>query len=76
MREPKDPAPTSSFGGVTPVIAKIDGILKLEIGIRLLKDVHGTVLEADVNCPFDAEKLDELPHDQKGSMFWVEYTDH
>ena len=48
----------------------------MEISIRLLKDVQGTVLTADENCPFDAEKLEEIPVEQKGSMFWVEYVDH
>lgn len=62
IREPKEPV--SAIQVMTPVsIPKIDPTFKLELAIRLLKNVEGTVLVADENCPFDAEKLEEIPDD-------------
>lgn len=65
------------LGSCTPEsVNHVESKCKLEISIRLLKDMQGTVLVPDENCPFDAEKLEEIPAELKGSMFWVEYVDH
>ena len=72
FREPKDPVP---IGTPVPVVRAKD-LFSLDICFRLLKDVEGIYLIPDENCPFDAEKLDELTNEQKCSMFWIQYSDH
>ena len=51
--------------------------ISLDLHFRLLKNIEGgRYLIPDENCSFEVEKLDEIPEEQKSSMYWITFTDH
>jgi len=55
----------------------IASCITLDLNLRLLKGVEGgRYLVPDENCEIETEKLDEIPVENKSSMYWVTYTNH
>jgi hypothetical protein len=73
----KSGALSSASSNVETYLTGIKPNLTLDLHFRLLKNVEGgRYLIPEENCFLEVEKLDEIPEEQKSSMYWITFTDH